>query len=333
MARHNSFYSVLLIVLLAMISITGCGDSKETNGQITKKIGIIQIVEHPSLNSIRESFIKQLAANGFKEGSNLTVDYQNAQGDPNNLKLIAQKFKNAKYDLIVAIATPSAQAIAGETKDIPIVFAAVTDPVSAGLVQDLQKPGGNITGTSDVTSAEQNIKLAMQITPDIHKLGAIYNPGDTAAVMVMNELRQYLKSSNEKIELVEMTASSTGDVQQVMQSLAGKVDAIFAPPDNTIASSMPVVSKVARDAKKPLYVGADSMVKDGALAGYGIDYDILGQKTADMATEVLNGKKPGDIPVKVMTELNIYVNTDTAKAIGVSLPDDVLNKAKENFGK
>lgn len=324
---------VLLVIILGVFSVTACSKSDVHSVEGMKEIGILQIVEHPSLNSIRESIINHLSENGYKEGDNLKIDYQNAQGDPTNLKTIAQKFKNEEYDLIIAIATPSAQVIAGETKDIPIVFAAVTDPISAGLVENLEQPGGNMSGTSDVTSAEENLKLAMRITPNIQKLGVIYNPGETAAVMVLNHLKNYLKGSTENIELVEGVVSSTSDVQQVMQSLSGKVDAIFAPPDNTIASSMPIVSKIAIDAKIPLYVGADSMVQDGGIAGYGVNYEILGQETAEIVIDVFNGEVIGDIPIKVMDNLDVYINVDTAKKIGVTIPEDVLNEAKETFGK
>ncbi|MDF9844110.1 MULTISPECIES: ABC transporter substrate-binding protein [unclassified Paenibacillus] len=324
------------MLVVGLLGIGGCsGNSSDTLGENhkdLKKVGILQIVEHPSLNNIRESFIKQLSENGYTEGSNLAIDYQNAQGDQSNLKTIAQKFANEKYDLIVAIATPSAQAIAGETKEIPILFAAVTDPVSAGLVNNLEHPGGNITGTSDIISAEQNLKLAFKITPDIKRLGLIYNSGETAALLVTNELKDYLKTSSEKITLIEATVTSTADVPQAVQSLAGKVDAIFAPIDNTIASSMPVVSNMCIDAKIPLYVGADSMVKDGGLAAYGVNYEILGQETADMAAEILNGKQPGDLPIKVMKSLNVYLNSQTATTLGIQIPEEVLKEASEVFG-
>jgi putative ABC transport system substrate-binding protein len=293
------------------------------------KIGIVQIVEHPSLNTIREAFIAKLAESGYKDGENIKIDYQNAQGDQNNLKTICQKFVSDKSDLIVAIATPSAQAAAGETSDIPILFAACTDPVGSGLVSTIEAPGKNVTGTSDAVSAEKIMELAKRITPNIKKIGALYNSGETNSISVVNNLKEYAKKNG--MQVIEGTVTNSSEVQQVTQSLAGKVDAIFSPIDNTIASAMPVVAQVADAAKKPVYVGADSMVKDGGLATYGVNYTVLGQETANMAVEILKGKNPGEMPVKMMTDMNIYVNKDTAKAIGITIPEDVIKEAKQIF--
>lgn len=325
----------VFMLLAGILSLSACSVGVNQislkGGKTAIKIGIVQIVEHPSLNTIRETIIKRLEEKGLKDSVNITIDYQNAQGDLSNLKTISQKFVSSKYDLIVAIATPSAQVIAGETNDIPIVFSAVTDPVAAGLVTSLDKPGKNITGTSDVISAEKNMQLAKRITPQIKTVGVLYNSSETSALLVLKELKSYAK--NNGINLVEATVTSTAEVLQATQSLVDRVDAIFAPTDNTIASSMPVVSQVAIKAKKASYVGADSMVKDGGLAGVGVNYIALGKETADMVVEILNGKEPGDMPVRVMKDMNIYVNEDIAKEIGVTIPDDVMSEAAEVFGK
>lgn len=312
-------------------TVSEAGSTAEaTTGKIFK-IGIVQIVEHPSLNTIRESFIAQLAEKGFKDGENIKIDYQNAQGDLTNLKTICQKFVGDKSDLIVAIATPSAQAAAGETTKIPVLFSACTDPLGSGLVSSLDKPGSNVTGTSDAVSAEKIMELAKRITPNIKKIGALYNSSETNSISVVNNLKEYAAKNG--LEVIEGTVTNSSEVQQVTQSLVGQVDAIFSPIDNTIASAMPVVAQVAEAAKKPVYVGADSMVKDGGLATYGVNYTILGQETANMAVEILGGKNPGDMPVKTITDFKIYVNSDTAKAIGITIPDDVLTEASQVFGK
>lgn len=295
------------------------------------KIGIVQIVEHPSLNTIREAFTAQLAEKGYKDGDNIKIDYQNAQGDQTNLNTITQKLVADKSDLIVAIATPSAQAAANATSDIPVLFSACTDPVSSGLVTSLDKPGGNVTGTSDAVSAEKIMELAKRITPNIKKIGALYNSSETNSISVINNLKEYAK--NNGMEVIEGTVTNSSEVQQVTQSLVSQVDAIFSPIDNTIAAAMPVVAQVANSAKIPFYVGADSMVEDGGLATYGVNYTTLGHETADMAVEILNGRKPGDMPVKIMSDVQIYVNKDTAKAIGVTISDDVLSEAAQVFGQ
>lgn len=326
MKKSLSIILIILMMATSIVTLSACSSSKgnESKPEL-KKIGIVQIVDHPSLNTIRESLIKQLAEQGFKEGENITIDYQNAQGDASNLKTICQKFASNGYDLIVAIATPSAQAALGETSEIPIVFAACTDPVGSGLVTDLNKPGKNITGTSDAVSAQKIMELAKQITPNIKKIGALYNSSETNSLSVVKDLKAYAKANG--MTVVDATVTNSSEVQQAVNSLVGKADAIFSPIDNTVASAMPVVSQAANDAKIPVYVGADSMVKDGGLATYGINYDILGKETGKMIAEILNGKKPGDIPVKMMTDMNIYVNKDTAKKIGVTIPDTILKKA------
>lgn len=286
-------------------------------------------MEHPSLNTIREATIAELAAQGFKDGENIIIDYKNAQGDQTNLKTIAQQFVKNNYDLIIAIATPSAQAVVSETKEIPIVFSAATDPVGSGLVSDMEKPGGNVTGTSDRVSAEKIMELAEQITPGIETVGALYNTSETNSVSVIDNLKEYAARKN--IQVVEATVTNSSEVLQAVNSLTSKADAIFIPIDNAVASAMPAVAQSANKAQIPVYVGADSMVKDGGLATYGINYIVLGQETAKMAAEILNGKKPGDIPVKSMTDMDIYLNQKTADTIGITIPEDVLQKAAEVF--
>ena len=326
--------SVFLMMMLTLL-LVGCGaeksESDKETGTEPLKIGIVQIVEHPSLNTIRESFVAELAKQGFEDGKNISIDYQNAQNDQTTLKTICQKFANNDYDMIVAIATPSAQAAVGETKDIPIVFSACTDPVGSGLVTSMEKPGGNVTGTSDAVSAEKIMELAKRITPDIKTIGAIYNSSETNSLAVVNNLKEYAQKNG--MTVIEATVTTSSEVQQITSSLVDKVDAIFSPIDNTIATAMPVVAQVANQAKIPVYVGADSMVKDGGLATYGINYVVLGQETANIAVEILNGKNPGDIPAKSMTDMNIYLNQDTADAIGITIPEDVRKEAAEIFRK
>ncbi|HPF21549.1 MAG TPA: ABC transporter substrate-binding protein [Syntrophomonas sp.] len=325
------------LLVLLLFSVTGCSSAQKDDATANKesvpqlKIGIVQIVEHPSLNTIRESCVAQLVQNGFKDGENVVIDYQNAQGDQTNLKTICQKFANNQYDMIIAIATPSAQAAVGETSEIPIVFSACTDPLGSGLVDNLEKPGKNVTGTSDAVSAEKIMELAQRITPGIKTIGALYSSSETNSISVVNNLKEYAKKNG--MTVVEATVTNSSEAQQAASSLAGKVDAMFSPIDNTIASAMPIVAQVASKAKIPFYVGADSMVKDGGLATYGINYPVLGQETANMAAEILNGKKPGDIAVKTMTDMDIYLNQATADALGIKIPDDVQKEAAQVFGK
>lgn len=323
-----------LMTLALVFSLTACAPGKTENPSSTgtdvpKKIGIIQIVEHPSLNTIRESLIAELQAEGYKNGEKITIDYKNAQGDQTNLKTIAQKFVSNKYDLIIAIATPSAQAVVSETKDIPILFSACTDPLGSELVANMEKPGGNVTGTSDAVSAEKIMELAKRITPEFKTIGALYNSSETNSVAVINQLKEYAQKNN--LNVVEATVTNSSEVQQAVTSLANKADILFSPIDNTVASAMSVVTQITNKAKKPIYVGADSMVKEGGLATYGINYQVLGKETGVMAAEILKGKKPGDMPVKTMKDMDIYLNKTTADAIGITIPADVLKEAAQVF--
>ncbi|MGE5454595.1 MAG: ABC transporter substrate binding protein [Methylocystaceae bacterium] len=333
MKRQLRVMVALSLVMVMALTVMGCSKQKPAANQAKDQvtIGIVQIVEHPSLNTIRESLVNELAAEGYKDGENIKIDYQNAQGDQTNLKTICQKFANNKYDLIVAIATPSAQAAIGETKTIPVVFSACTDPLGSGLVTSLEKPGANVTGTSDAVSAEKIMQLAERITPGIKTVGALYNTSETNSVSVINDLKTY--AAGKGIKVIDATVTNSSEVQQAVSSLAGKVDAVFSPIDNTVASAMPVVTQVANRAKLPVYVGADSMVKDGGLATFGINYSILGQETAKMVVEILKGAKPGDIAVKTMTDMDIYLNQATAKAIGITIPQAVEKEAHQVFGK
>lgn len=313
---------MVLVVVLAVTMLTGCGGGND-DGKL--KVGIIQLMEHPSLDTIRTSIIEGLEEEGYVDGENIVIDYQNGQNDMSTMKNIAQKFVGDEVDVIVAIATPAAQAALSETTDIPIVFAAITDPVDAELVDTLEAPGGNVTGTSDEVSAEQIMGLAKEITPGFKTIGALYNIGEDNSVSVVAGLKDFAAKNGYKV--VESTVTNTSEVQQAAQYLADKVDVVFSPIDNTIASSMAVVTDIFNQADIPYYVSADSMVKDGGLATYGIDYTVLGNETAKMIADILGGADPATMAVKKMSDMSVYVNTDTAKEIGVEIPKAVLDKA------
>lgn len=320
--------AVLAVMMMVTLAFTGCGGAgakTEAPAKELPTIGIVQIVEHPSLDTIRENIISQLAEEGFIDGKTVTIDYKNAQNEMANLKTICQSFSSKNYDLIIAIATPSAQAALGETTEIPIIFSAVTDPMAAELVDSLEVPGGNVTGTSDAVSAQMIMDLALEITPDIKTIGALYNSSEVNSVSVVNDLKEYAAANG--LTVIESAITNTSEVQQAAQFLAGKSDAVFSPIDNTVASAMPIVVETLNNAKIPFYVGADSMVADGGLATYGINYVILGKETGKMAAAVLNGADTATMAVKTMTDMDIYVNKQTAKTIGIEIPQSVLDKA------
>lgn len=300
---------LLLVIVLLLGTFVGCTETKEAG----LKIGIVQIVEHPSLDTIRTSIVNELEVLGYKQGENISINYQNAQGDQSNLNSICQKFVSDKVDLMIAIATPSAQAAAAATKDIPIIFSAVTDPVAAKLVTDPEHPSANITGTSDAIPVDQVFELAKTLTPDVKKMGFLYTASEANSKSVVDEAKQI--AANYGFEYEEMTVTNTSELQQAAETLIGKVDAIYTPIDNTIASAMPVLATVGKKAGKPVYVGADSMVVDGGYATVGINYEDLGKKTAEMVSDVLEGKPISEIPVATLDHFQKVINKTTAKAI------------------
>ncbi len=317
--------AILLVLAMVMMMLSGCGSKNAESGDEMFKVGIIQLMEHPSLDTIRESIIEGLEDEGYVEGENLKIEYQNGQNDMSTMKNIAQTFVGDECDVIVAIATPAAQAALSETTEIPIVFAAITDPVGAGLVDSLDNPGGNVTGTSDEVSAEMIMNLAKDITPDFKTIGVLYNIGEDNSVSVVAQLKEYAGENGYKV--IESTVTNTGEVQQAAQYLADKVDIVFSPIDNTVASSMAVATETFNNAGIPFYVSADSMVNDGGLATCGIDYTVLGRETAAMIADILEGADPAAIAVRKMSEMSVYVNKETAKALNIEIPQAILDKA------
>lgn len=321
---------------LSVCMATGCGKSDDTSksGADAKnyKIGVIQIMEHTSLNTIRDAVVAQLEELGYKDGENCTIDLQQANNDTSTVNQILDKFKADGDDIIVAITTPCATAAAAYSKDIPVVFSAVTDPVSAGLVKDFDNSGDeNITGTSDKLDITKILDTALEITPDIKKLGFLYNTGELNSVECLKEVKAYCDGKG--IEVVEGSATTATELSQAASKLFSECDAVFSPNDNTVAGAMGTVAKIANDAKKPMYVGADSMVQDGGFATVGIEYTDLGKETANMVDQILKGeKKATDIPIKVFNEdLSTYINKTTAKTIGITIPDEIANGEKTVF--
>ena len=292
----------------------------ESNRKI--KIGIIQPVEHPSLNQIREYIIKGLEEQGLKDMVEIT--YKDAQGDSSNINTIISQFVGDKMDIIVPIGTGAAQSAAASTKDIPIIFAAASYPVEAGLVKDMNRPEANITGVSDAIDVKQIFDLAFELTPDIMTFGFVYNSGEVNSVAAIEKAKEYL--DEKKIEYVESTITNSGELLQAAQSLVGKADAIFTPTDNTVASAMPVLSSEAAKAGIPVYTGADSMVADGGFATVGVDYTVLGRQVAEMIKRVIDGENICDIPVETLKKYEKIINTTTAKQVGVEISEEALKE-------
>jgi ABC transporter, periplasmic substrate-binding protein len=307
-------------------------DTKSADEGAEKKdgvptVGVVQLMDHTSLNIIYKAFSQQMEALGYKDGENINIDFKNAQGEMSNIATIMQSFKASKPDVLVPITTPVAQGAMELTETMPVVFTAVTDPVGAGLVSDFDVTDRGMTGTSDIIQVDKILDLATKITPDIKTIGYIYNAGEDNSVSNLEKLEKYAKEHNLSVETVAITSSS--ELQSAASTTVEKVDAIFVANDNTVAEAMPILMSVANEAKVPVYVGADSMVMDGGFATVGIDYNDLGKETANMVDQILKGKKTSEIPVKIFKDdLNIYVNTDTAAALGIEIPDEIKNDAK-----
>lgn len=323
----------LLLIITSILVIftsflTGCSSAKAKSDSKKKvyKIGITQIVEHEALDAARKGFIDALASKGFKDKDNIEIDFQNAQGDMPTAQTIAQNFVSEKKDLILAIATPSAQAAYNATKDIPILITAVTDPVSAGLVKSMDKPGTNVTGTSDAAPVDKQMGLLKKLVPNAKKVGIIYNTSEANSLVQINQVKKMAPQYG--LEIVTAGVTSTNDIPQTLESLLGKVDALYVPTDNMIVSSMPIVSAKCIAKKIPIIGAEIGTVKAGALATEGIDYYKLGYQTGLVAVDVLNGKSPEDIPVTTLKDTQLVINTDTAQKLGIEIPKDLKAKAQ-----
>lgn len=327
------------MVLGLLLVITGCSsqtpqdnDAGATgeSSQEQIKIGIAQIVEHPSLDEARRGFLDALNANGYIEGENLVVDYQNAQNDMNTLNTIANNLKSENPDLILAIATPTAQAIANATQgtDIPVLFTAVTDPVSAGLVQSMEEPGTNLTGTTDMAPVADQIALIKEINPDVKSVGVLYNTSEINSAVQL----EIAKEAAEKLglEIVEVGVTSTNEVDLAVKSLIGKVQAIYVPTDNTVVAALEAVINVAEENKIPVISSEKDSVKRGAVATLGLDYYKLGYQTGEMAIKILKGEAtPDKMPVESQAEQEVILNMKAAEAMGVTLPQELIDRAVE----
>ncbi|HGF7363579.1 TPA: ABC transporter substrate-binding protein [Vibrio cholerae] len=291
----------------------------------TAKVAVSQIVEHPALDATRQGLLDGLKAKGYEEGKNLKFDYKTAQGNPAIAVQIARQFVGENPDVLVGIATPTAQALVSATKTIPIVFTAVTDPVGAKLVKQLEQPGKNVTGLSDLSPVEQHVELIKEILPNVKSIGVVYNPGEANAVSLMDLLK--LSAAKHGIKLVEATALKSADVQSATQAIAEKSDVIYALIDNTVASAIEGMIVAANQAKTPVFGAATSYVERGAIASLGFDYYQIGVQTADYVVAILEGKEPGSLDVQVAKGSDLMINKTAAEQLGISIPEAVLARA------
>jgi putative ABC transport system substrate-binding protein len=292
-----------------------------------KSVAITQIVEHPALDAVYQGVRDELAEEGFSEGDNLTIMHESAQGNSAIASQIARKFVGEGPDVIVAIATPSAQTMAAAARNIPVVFSAVTDPLGAKLVQSLEKPGANITGVTDMLPIERHIDLLERVVPDAKTIGTVYNPGEANAVALVELLEASLEARG--LKLTKAAATKTSEVLGAARSLVGKADAIYLTTDNTVISAAEAVVSVGERAKIPVFAADTATVSRGAVAALGFDYYDLGRQTGGMVARILNGANPADMAVESVDTLNLFVNPAAAERMGITLSQDVLDDAQE----
>lgn len=321
--------AVLTVAMAASLGACGNGGAASSSaapaastGKMVN-IGVAQLLTHPALDATLKGFKDALASQGFEEGKNVSYDIQNAQGEQSNCITIANTFANKKPDLILAIATPTAQAVAKVISDTPVLVTAVTDPAEAKLVESNEKPGRNVSGTSDKTPVKEQISLLKEIVPNIQNIGILYTSSETNSQLQA----KWAQAACEELGLKSQvfTISNTNEIQQVAQSMVGKVQAVYIPTDNMLASGMKTVAAVTTSAKLPLIVGEVGPVENGGLCTVGINYEKLGYQTGLMAAKVLKGEaKPADMPIEYQTEYDISYNGTVAKQIGVTLPEKIL---------
>jgi len=294
-----------------------------------KSVAVTSIVEHPALDAVRDGVKEALQKAGLEDGKTLRWQYQTAQGNAGTAGQIARKFVGDQPDVIVAISTPSAQALLATAKNIPIVFPAVTDPVAGQLTPSWDASGTNVTGVSNALDLTKQAEMIRRILPQAKRVGVVYNPGEANSATVIKQLRELLPKYG--MTLVEAAAPRSVDVATSARSLLGKVDLFYTNNDNNVMSAYESIVKVANDAKVPLLSADTDSVKRGAVAAYGIDYHELGLQTGAMVLRILNGEKPGAIKPETGSTLRLFVNTGAAEKQGVALPPDLIQSAQQVF--
>ncbi|MDP8252373.1 ABC transporter substrate-binding protein [Pseudochrobactrum saccharolyticum] len=317
----RTLFLALLSTAIATTMIAAPANAKDVS------VAVTAIVEHPALDAARDGVKDALAAAGFKEGENLKFTYQSAQGNPATAAQIARQFIGEAPDVIVPISTPSAQAVVSGTRDIPVVFTAVSDPVGAQLVKSMEKPGGNVTGLSDLSPVADHIKLIKEVAPNVKTIGFLYNSGEANSISLLEGLKVAAKEGG--LEVVESAATKSAEVQGAARALIGKADLIYIPTDNTIISALEGAVSVAEEAKIPLMTADTDSVSRGAFIALGFNYYDVGKQTGEVVVRILKGEKPGDIPVKVAAGTDLVVNLVAAKKMGIEIPQAVVDRASK----
>lgn len=291
-----------------------------------KSVAVTAIVEHQALDAVRDGVRDELKAAGYEPGKSLKFEYQSAQGNTGTAAQIARKYVGEKPDAIVAIATPSAQAVVAATKDIPVVYSAVTDPVAAKLVKNWDASGTNVTGVSDMSPLEKHLELIKKVAPNAKRVGVIFSPGEANSVAIVEALKKIAPAAG--VVIVEASAARSVDVASAAQSLVGKVDILYAPTDNNVMSAFEGIVKVAQASKLPVVAADTDAVKRGAVAALGLNYYDIGRQTGKVVVRILNGEAPGKIASQTSQTFELFVNPGAAQKQGIALSDELVKSAK-----
>ncbi|MGQ7547450.1 ABC transporter substrate-binding protein [Streptococcus suis] len=306
--------ATISVASMGLLTLAACSSSSEQASSDVVKVGVLQYMEHESLTAAREGFVAELEANGYKEGEKLVLDYQNAQGDQANLQTISEQLIDGN-DIVLAIATPSAQSLATVSTETPIVFTAVTDPLSADLVESIEKPGGLLTGTSDQAPIDKQVELLGQAVPDAKTVGILYTTSERNSEVQVEQAKKLLEKADYKVVVKGIT--STNEVQDATTSLMKDVDALFIPTDNTVASTMTMIGELSVEHKVPVIGGSTDMVDEGGLLTYGTNYEALGRQTAKMAIKIIEGANVSETAVEYPETVSLHVNEEMAQKLGI----------------
>ena len=328
--------SMLLCTVLVGGVLAGCGnsatDSKGSTPASTavKNIGVVQLVQHDALDASNKGFVDGLKEKGYEDGKNIKIEQQNAQGEQANAQTISKQFADGKKDLIFAIATPAVQAAYNSTKEIPIIFTAVTDPVKAEVAKDWKSSGTNVTGTSDKVPVDKQIELLKKLIPNAKTVGVIYSTSETNSVIQVEELKA--AATKQGLAVKEIGVTTVNEINQNLSSALGEIDVLYTPTDNTVASGYALVGKLCVEKNIPIIGAEEAVVTKGGLASIGIDYYKLGKEAGLKAAEVLSGKKPSEVEITTLSEMSFTINTDVAKKLNITVPKEIEANAKRVTG-
>lgn len=322
--RLIGMIAALAVLVAGSLIYSSMNKPEAKNEKKVAKVGVLQFVSHPSLDLIYKGIQDGLAEEGYKDDQ-LKIDFMNSEGDQSKVATMSKQLVANGNDLVVGIATPAAQGLASATKDLPVIMAAITDPIGANLVKDLKKPGGNITGVSDHNPAQQQVELIKALTPNVKTIGALYSSSEDNSKTQVEEFKAYAEKAGLTVET--FAVPSTNEIASTVNVMTSKVDAIWVPIDNTIASAFSTVVSSSQSAKKPIYPSATAMVEAGGLASVVVDQHDLGVATGKMIAQVLKGAKPADTPVNVFSTGKSVINKKLAQELGITIPESVLKEA------